>query len=53
MTMYRPIEKLEYMPSYTRTNLTDTLHEASGFRTDYEILTDISMKRVIRNTKKK
>lgn len=53
MTMYRPGEKLGYLPSYTRTDLTDALHEASGFRTDYEILTDISMKKVIRNTKKK
>ena len=53
MTMYRPGEKLGYMPSYTRTDLTDALHETTGFRTDYEILTDISMKRVIRNTRKK
>ena len=53
MTMYRPGEKLGYLPSYTRTDLTDTLHEVAGFRTDYEILTDISMKRVIRDTKKK
>lgn len=53
MTVYRPGEKLGYLPSYTRTDLTDALHEAAGFRTDYEILTDISMKKVIRNTKKK
>lgn len=53
MIMYRPGEKLGYMPSYTRSDLTDALHEVSGFRTDYEILTDISMKRIIRNTKKK
>lgn len=53
MTMYRPGEKLGYLPSYTRTDLTDALHEVTGFRTDYEILTDISMKRVIRDTKKK
>lgn len=53
MTMYRPGEKLGYLPAYTRTDLTDALHEAAGFRTDYEILTDISMKRVIRDTKKK
>lgn len=53
MTMYRPGEKLGYLPSYTRTDLTDALHEAAGFRTDYEILTDISMKRVIRDTRKK
>lgn len=31
----------------------NALNEAAGFRTDYEILTDLSMKRVIRNTKKK
>lgn len=53
MTMYRPGEKMGYLPSYTRTDLTDALHETSGFRTDYEILTDISMKRIIRDTKKK
>lgn len=53
MTMYRPGEKMGYLPSYTRTDLTDALHEAAGFRTDYEILTDISMKKVIRDTKKK
>ena len=53
MTVYRPGEKLGYLPSYTRTDLTDALHEAAGFRTDYEILTDISMKKVIRETKKK
>ena len=53
MMVARPGEKLGYMPSYTRTDLTDALHEAFGFRTDYEILTDISMKRIIRQTKKK
>lgn len=53
MKMYRPGEKQGYLPAYTRTDLTDILHETFGFRTDYEILTDISMKRVIRETKKK
>lgn len=53
MTMYRPGEKLGYIPAYTRSSLTDALHEVFGFRTDYEIFTDISMKRIIRNTKKK
>ena len=53
MIMYRPGEKLGYMPAYTRTDLTDALHETAGFRTDYEILTDISMKKAIRNSKKK
>ena len=53
MMMYRPGEKLGYMPAYTRTDLTDALHEAFGFRTDYEIITDINMKKVIRLTKTK
>ncbi len=53
MNMYRPGEKQGYIPSYTRTNLTDALHETAGFRTDYEILTDLSMKKVIRESKKK
>lgn len=52
MNMQRPGEKLGYIPAYTRTEITDALHENAGFRTDYEILTDLSMKKVIRSTKK-
>lgn len=53
MMMTRPGEKLGYTPSYTRTDLTDALHETFGFRTDYEIITDVNMKKTIRTTKKK
>jgi transposase len=53
MIMSRPGEKLGYTPAYTRTDLTDALHETFGFRTDYEITTDVNMKKIIRNTKKK
>ena len=53
MIMSRPGEKLGYTPAYTRTDLTDALHEAFGFRTDYEITIDVNMKKIIRNTKKK
>ena len=53
MNMNRPGEKLGYTPNYTRTDLTDALHENSGFRTDYEIINDINMKRIIRQTKGK
>ncbi|MBR6475823.1 MAG: transposase [Lachnospiraceae bacterium] len=53
MNMYRPGDKLGYMPAYTRTDLTDDLHAIGGFRTDYEIVTDMSIKKVIRETKKK
>ena len=52
MMMYRPGEKLGYLPAYTRTAITDALHEAFGFRTDYEIFTDLSMKKVFRDSKK-
>ncbi len=53
MMMSRPGEKLGYIPTYTRTELTDALHESFGFRTDYEIINDVNMKKIIRNTKKK
>ena len=53
MMMSRPGEKLGYVPAYTRTDLTDALHENFGFRTDHEITTDINMKKIIRQTRKK
>ncbi|TJX58550.1 IS1634 family transposase [Soehngenia saccharolytica] len=40
-----------YIPSYTRTDFTDDLHEAFGFRTDYEIVTLKEMKKIIKRTK--
>ena len=42
-----------YIPSYTRTDITDKLHEEAGFRTDYEITKDIKMKGIIRKTKQR
>lgn len=42
-----------YAPSYTRTDLTDILHETAGFRTDYEIVREKAMKGVIRKSKKR
>ena len=53
MIMARPGDGQGYIPIYTRTEITDTLHEHAGFRTDYEILTDISMKKAIRISKGK
>ena len=53
MIMERPGNGQGYIPIYTRTKITDALHETAGFRTDYEILTDISMKKVIRLSKGK
>ena len=41
-----------YVPSYTRTDLTDKLHDVFGFRTDYEIITPEAMKKIFAITKK-
>ena len=41
-----------YIPTYTRTDLTDDLHETFGFRTDYEIVSTKQMKKIIKETKK-
>lgn len=40
-----------YIPTYARTDFTDALHEAFGFRTDYEIVTLKQMKKFFRETK--
>lgn len=40
-----------YIPSYTRTKLTDALHKEFGFRTDYEFITKASMRTTIKETK--
>jgi transposase len=40
-----------YVPSYTRTDFTDALHEAFGFRTDYQIFTTSMMKKIFKETK--
>ena len=51
MMLMRPGEKMGYLPSYTRNDLTDQLHTIAGFRTDYQITTDVKMKAVIRQSK--
>ena len=40
-----------YIPSYKRTNLTDDLHKAFGFRTDYEFISKSAMRSIIKSTK--
>ena len=42
-----------YIPSYTRTALTDALHEMAGFQTDYELIREKSMKGILRKSKKR
>ena len=41
-----------YIPTYTRTDFTDALHDKFGFRTDYEIVSSKQMKNIFRDTKK-
>ena len=41
-----------YIPSYTRTDFTDDLHETFGFRTDYQIVSTGQMKNIFKVTKK-
>ena len=41
-----------YIPTYTRTVLTDTLHETFGFRTDYQIISQKNMRKILNQTKK-
>lgn len=42
-----------YKPSYTRTDLTDALHETAGFRTDYELVREKAMRGVLRKSKER
>jgi transposase len=41
-----------YIPTYTRTDFTDELHEKFGFRTDYQIVKTQQMKKIFKHTKK-
>ena len=41
-----------YLPEYTRTDLTDRLHQEFGFRTDTEIIPTRKMRSIIASTKK-
>ncbi len=42
-----------YIPSYKRTDITDDLHNAFGFRTDFELIPKASMRSIIKETKHK
>ena len=39
-----------FVPAYTRTDLTDLLHETFAFRTDYQIITTTNMKKICKHT---
>lgn len=42
-----------YIPTYTRTDVTDDLHAAFGFRTDYQITSQQNMRKILNLTRKK
>ena len=41
-----------YIPNYIRTDLTDALHDKFGFRTDFEVVSEKNIKKILRQTKK-
>lgn len=47
------LEEYGYIPTYTRTELTDKLHEVFGFRTDTEIIRKSKMRSIIKKSKEK
>ena len=47
------IEGYGYIPSYTRTDITDDLHSLFNFRTDYQITKKAKMRNIIHQTKDK
>lgn len=46
------VKGVGFLPEYTRTAITDKLHEVFGFRTDIEIISEKNMKKIIKATKK-
>lgn len=40
-----------YIPAYTRTDITDALHDVFGFRTDYQITSQKNMRKILNQTK--
>lgn len=51
MNFYK-IKDEGYIPTYTRTDFTDDLHEKFNFRTDYEIINMKKMRKIFKDTKK-
>lgn len=41
-----------FIPTYTRSDFSDALHESFGFRTDYQIVSSTQMKKIFKETKK-
>ena len=52
MNLTKTSDSAGFIPSYTRTDLTDCLHQNAGFRTDYQIMTGRQMRSVIAQSRK-
>lgn len=48
---FADIEEQGYMPLYTREEITDALHDACGFRTDYQFISKRTMKKIQKESK--
>lgn len=48
---FADVDEQGFMPVYERQKITDELHEACGFRTDYEFLTKRKMKEIQKKSK--
>ena len=47
------VDGFGYIPTYTRTELTDELHKLFGFRTDTQIIKKAKMRSIIKQSKEK
>ena len=50
---FRKLDDAGYIPCYMRTDFTDKLHDAFGFRTDYQLISRANMRHIISSSKKK
>ena len=48
---FADVEDQGFMPLYTREKITDALHDACGFRTDFQFITKSSMKKIQKQSK--
>ena len=46
------LEEQGFVPTYSREKITDALHEACGFRTDYQFITKSKMKEIQKQSKR-
>ena len=48
---FADVEEQGFMPLYTREEITDALHDACGFRTDYQFISKRDMKKIQKESK--